>query len=137
MKNTTRRKFLKTNAIAPLVFSSAIISETTTKKDLFVHHVYFWLKNPGSEADTAKLIEGLQALSKVAEIKMAHIGTPASTNRSVIERGYAVSWLLFFDDINDEEVYQKHPTHLKFIEDYSHLWEKVIVYDSVGTKYKS
>lgn len=134
MENTSRRKFLKTNALAPIAFTT--ISEKPSKKDFFVHHVYFWLKNPTSESDKAKLIEGLDILSKVSEIKMAHIGTPASTNRGVIERGYAVSWLLFFNNIDDEEIYQKHPIHLKFIEDYSHLWEKVIVYDSVGTKRK-
>ncbi|MCP9757197.1 Dabb family protein [Lacihabitans sp. CCS-44] len=136
MENTTRRKFLKTNALAPLAFTNMVVSEKPPKKDFFVHHVYFWLKNPASEADREKLIEGLDILSKVSEIKMAHIGTPASTNRSVIERGYAVSWLLFFNNIEDEEIYQKHPVHLKFIADYSYLWEKVIVYDSVGAKRK-
>ena len=112
-------------------------SELPAPKELFVHHVYFWLKNPNSEADKAKLIEGLEKLSKVKEIKMAHIGTPADTNRSVIERSYSVSWLLFFDNLEQEEIYQKHPIHLKFVEDYAHLWEKVIVYDSVGSKRKS
>ncbi|GGD69167.1 DabB protein [Emticicia aquatilis] len=136
MNKSTRRKFLKTNAIAPLAFTTAFASEKVIKSELFVHHVYFWLKNPNSEADKAKLIEGLEALSKVSEIKMAHIGTPASTNRSVIEKGYAVSWLLFFENLEEEEIYQKHPIHLKFVADYSHLWEKVIVYDSVGTKRK-
>ncbi len=137
MKQTTRRKFLKTTTFASVAVSSAFGAEISAKKELFVHHVYFWLKNPSSEADRTKLIEGLEILSKVSEIKMAHIGTPASTNRSVIERGYAVSWLLFFENIEEEEVYQKHPVHLKFIEDYSHLWEKVIVYDSVGSQKKS
>ena len=137
MKNTSRRTFLKTNAIAPLAITPSVLSEIGAKKELFVHHVYFWLKNPASESDKAKLIEGLENLSKVSEIKMAHIGTPASTNRSVIERGYAVSWLLFFENLADEEIYQKHPVHLNFVEDYSHLWEKVIVYDSVGVKFKS
>ena len=99
-----------------------------------MHHVYFWLKNPGNEADKNKLIEGLQTLTKVPTIRMAHIGTPAGTNRSVIDRSYSVSWMLFFDNLEDEEVYQKHPDHLKFVENYSHLWEKVIVYDSVGKK---
>ncbi|MFC0185933.1 Dabb family protein [Pseudarcicella hirudinis] len=41
---------------------------------------------------------------------------------------------IVFNNIEDEEIYQTHPIHLKFIEDYSHLWEKVIVYDSVGNK---
>ncbi|WP_255474029.1 Dabb family protein [Pontibacter qinzhouensis] len=98
---------------------------------MFVHHVYFWLKNPDSAADKAKLIEGLNTLKGIKQIKMAHIGVPANTNRSVIERGYAVSWLLFFDNQQEQDVYQEHPVHLKFVENYSQLWEKVIVYDSV------
>lgn len=104
--------------------------EAKPKKKIFVHHVYFWLKNPSSEADREKLIEGLTALSKVPTIRFHHIALPASTNRSVIERSYSVSWLCFFDNLADEEIYQKHPIHLKFVEDYSPLWEKVIVYDS-------
>ncbi len=134
MNKTTRRKFLKNTALASVAAAPAFAADETTAKELFVHHVYFWLKNPGNEADKAKLIEGLEVLSKVKEIKMVHIGVPASTNRSVIERGYAVSWLLFFDSLEQEEIYQTHPVHLKFIADYSHLWEKVIVYDSVGPK---
>jgi len=104
------------------------------KKEVFVHHVYFWLKNPDSEADRNKLIEGLQTLLKISAIQMAHIGTPASTNREVIDRSYSVSWLLFFDNLEEEEVYQKHPIHLKFVENYSHLWKKVVVYDTEGKK---
>ena len=36
---------------------------------------------------------------------------------------------MFFDNIEDQEAYQNDPIHKKFIEDCSHLWEKVIVYD--------
>ncbi len=134
MKNINRRDFMKNASIASAVAVSASTAEAKVVKDLFVHHVYFWLKNPNSEADKAKLLEGLNKLAKVPTIRMVHIGTPASTNRSVIERGYAFSWLCFFDNLEEEEIYQKHPIHLKFVEDYSHLWEKVIVYDAVGPK---
>lgn len=136
MKKISRRGFVKNSALAVAAATTplAAAGADARKKELFVHHVYFWLKNPGSEADRNKLIEGLQALAKVKPIRMAHIGTPAATNRSVIDRSYAVSWLLFFDNLEDEEIYQKHPEHLKFVENYSHLWEKVIVYDSVGKK---
>lgn len=137
MKKTTRRNFLQTTTLASVAVSTTSASEKMAAKEIFVHHVYFWLKNPSSEADKAKLLEGLEVLSKVPEIKMIHIGTPASTNRSVVERSYSVSWLLFFDNLEQEETYQKHPIHLKFVADYSHLWEKVIVYDSVGAKRKS
>jgi hypothetical protein len=102
--------------------------------ELFVHHVYFYLKNAGNETDKAKLLEGLNKLAAVPTIRLVHIGTPATTNRDVIERGYDISWLCFFDNLADQEIYQKHPIHLKFVEDYSALWQKVVVYDSVGPK---
>ncbi len=115
-----------------ITLSSHAVEGTPVAKDLFVHHVFFWLKNPDSEADKAKLIEGLETLTQISNIKMAHIGTPADTHRDVIERGYAISWLLLFDSPEEEEIYQNHPVHHKFVEDYAHLWTKVIVYDSVG-----
>ena len=99
--------------------------------NMFVHHVYFWLKNPGTEADKAQLVDGLKKLSAVETIDSFHIGQPADTDREVIDRSYAVSWLLLFKNKADQDVYQVHPLHLKFIEECSHLWQKVVVYDSV------
>jgi hypothetical protein len=105
-----------------------------TANNMFIHHVYFWLKNPSSKEDLAKLIEGLEKLSKVKTIKMFHIGKPAPTNRDVIERSYAVSWLCLFDDAAGQDSYQVDPIHLKFVEECEHLWERVIVYDSIDAK---
>lgn len=132
MKNFSRRNFVKNVSLVTAASATFGTAEAKTAKELFVHHVYFFLKNPNNETDKAKLLEGLEKLSKVPTIRMVHIGSPASTNRSVIERGYSVSWLCFFDNLEEQEIYQKHPIHLKFVEDYSHLWEKVIVYDSIG-----
>jgi hypothetical protein len=95
---------------------------------MFVHHVFFWLR-PG--ADRQQLIEGLRVLAKLDLIKQAHIGIPADTHRDVVERSYGVSWLLHFDSAADQDVYQDHAMHHKFIADCKHLWEKVVVYDSV------
>jgi hypothetical protein len=100
----------------------------------FIHHVYFWLKNPDSAADRAKLVEGLKKLSKVETIKMFHIGQPADTNRDVIEVSYAISWFVLFENGADQASYQTDPIHLKFVEECSNLWTKVIVYDSVDVK---
>jgi len=98
------------------------------EKNIFVHHVYFWLKDP---ADKNKLIEGLEKLSKAPTIKTFHIGQPAGTNRDVIDRSYSISWLLTFNNAADQDSYQSDPIHLKFVEECAHLWNKVIVYDSV------
>ena len=100
-------------------------------KNIFIHHVFFWLKNAGNEADKKKLVAGLQKLSKVTTIRSFHIGEPAGTNRGVIDSSYAVSWFVMFDNNTDQDSYQTDPIHLLFVEECSSLWEKVIVYDSV------
>jgi hypothetical protein len=98
---------------------------------MFVHHVFFWLRNPDSKSDLDRLVEGLQALSKVSTIRMHHIGLPADTRRDVIDSGYSVSWLTLFDDAQGQDVYQTDPIHLEFVEKCSPLWNRVVVYDSV------
>ena len=103
-------------------------------KNVFIHHVFFWLKNPESIADKAMLVEGLQKLSAVTTIKDYHIGQPADTYRNVVERTYAVSWMVFFANAEDQESYQTDPVHLKFVEECSHLWNAVKVHDSVDVQ---
>ena len=95
-----------------------------------IHHVFFWLKNPGSQADRQQLIEGLQTLAAIKEVKKLLIGTPAATEqRGVVDNSYDVSELMYFDKLEDQTAYQIHPIHKAFVEKCSHLWEKVVVYD--------
>lgn len=102
------------------------------EKNIFIHHVFFWLKNPADISDDNKLIEGLKKLSAVKTIKSFHIGKPAGTNREVIDTSYSVSWLLIFANKEDQDNYQTDPVHLKFVDDCSNLWSKVVVYDTIG-----
>ena len=73
-----------------------------------VHHVFFWLKDPGSREDLAKLLAGLRTLANSA------------------------SEILFFDDTAGQEIYQDHPIHEQFVADCSHLWQRVVVYDVIA-----
>lgn len=132
MKKQTRRTFVASAvALSASAAASAMPMETKDKKQL-VHHVFFWLKNPDSKEDLAKLLEGLQTLRKIETISQMHIGVPASTEkRPVVDSSYHASELMFFDDLAGQKVYQDHAIHQKFIADCSHLWEKVIVYDSL------
>lgn len=102
-----------------------------TAKNIFVHHVFFYLKNPSSQDDLKALTVGLNLLSKARALKMFHIGIPAGTSRPVINKSYAVSWLTIFDGDEGEADYQTDPIHLNFVATCSHLWEKVVIYDSV------
>lgn len=133
MKNT-RRKFI-TSSVA-LAASTAVSIATPTQpeksKTPLVHHVFFWLKNPGSVADRDRIIEGLKTLRKIEAIKELRIGVIASTEkRDVVDNSWGVSELMFFEDLAGQAIYQDHPIHQKFIKDCSHLWDKVIVYDAM------
>lgn len=133
-----RRNFIKTSGLVslsvPFVSSGNNKNRAAEMKNIFLHHVFFWLKNENSIADRDKLVEGLMKLSAVKTIRDFHIGRPAGTNRDVIETGYAASWFVKFDNAADQASYQTDPIHLKFIEECSHVWSKVIVYDSVDVK---
>jgi hypothetical protein len=133
MKKQSRRTFVA--AAAALSASAAATAMPTMEekdKKQLVHHVFFWLKNRDSKEDLAKLLAGLRTLEKIETIRKLHIGVPASTEkRDVIDSSYSASELMFFDDTAGQKVYQDHPIHQKFIADCGHLWEKVIVYDSM------
>lgn len=135
MSNQSRRDFISTTGKVALAGSTGIFVANNTGamavKNMFIHHVYFWLKNPASHEDRRQLIEGLEKLTKVKTIKMFHIGKPADTNRDVIDTSYSISWMLVFDNKDDEESYQVDPIHLNFVDTCKHLWQKVVVYDSV------
>lgn len=97
------------------------------------HQVFFWLKNPDSSSDLQQLLAGIRQLSAIETVRGIHIGIPASTEqRDVIDSSYSASELLFFDSVEDEQIYQAHPLHQKFIAECGHLWSKVTVFDSVS-----
>ncbi|HVY75744.1 MAG TPA: Dabb family protein [Puia sp.] len=100
-------------------------------KNIFIHHVYFWLANPENAEERQQLLEGLRKLSKAPTIKRFHIGRPAGTNRNVIDTTYSFSWCILFDSAAEQESYQTDPIHLRFVKECSHLWRRVQVYDSV------
>ena len=133
MKTTNRRKFISvTGALATGSVVSAMAPKTNANKYPVVHHVFFWLKNSGSIEDRDKLVEGVKTLSKIETVRELRVGVVASTEkRDVVDNSWAVSELMFFSDVAGQATYQSHPIHLEFIKNYSHLWEKVIVYDAI------
>ena len=97
-----------------------------------VHHVFFYLKNPQSVQDKNELKEGLKTLESIKEVKKLLIGEPASTlQRDVVVSDWHVSEIIYFESIEDQDAYQVDPIHQRFVENYGHLWEKVVVYDTI------
>lgn len=133
MNKSNRRKFIGTAAALAVGTAATAMPLSSMKKNYpVVHHVFFWLKNPDSKEDRDKLVAGVKALSKIPTVKELHVGVVASTEqRDVIDSSWGVSELMFFSDLEGQATYQTHPIHLEFIKNYSHLWDKVIVYDAV------
>ncbi len=102
----------------------------TSKEKLFIHHVFFWLKDPESRSSRKKFEAALEELASIESIHMKHIGVPADTDRPVIDNSYHYSLLLGFRNKKDHDIYQEHPIHDQFREK-SDMWTKVLVYDSV------
>ena len=133
MQSQTRRTFLAgAVALGAAAAGSAATRTTQTNRKQLAHHVFFWLKNPNSKEDLNTLLEGLRTLEKIESVRKIHIGVPAATEkRDVVDSSYSASELIFFDDVAGQDRYQVHPIHKKFVEHYSHLWERVVVYDSM------
>jgi hypothetical protein len=97
--------------------------------NVFVHQVYFWLKD---EADQPKLIEGLQTLANIGGVQYIHIGVVAGTPKDVVDNTYHASLLTVFDNKEAQDTYQIDPIHEQFLANYvKPLIAKVVVMDSV------
>lgn len=98
---------------------------------MFVHAVYFWLRDGLADADRERFVAGLHSLRGIEQVQQGYIGVPAPTDRPIIERGYSYALVLVFADGEAQEAYQVHPVHDRFRDECSPYWTRVQIYDSV------
>ncbi|RXK80733.1 Dabb family protein [Filimonas effusa] len=98
---------------------------------MLAHHVLFWLKADITEAQKAAFRESLEGLKKVETVKTFHVGEPSSISRAVVDTTYTFSLVIFFEDMAGHDVYQVHPLHKAFLEEFRVFFEKVVIYDSI------
>lgn len=99
---------------------------------MFVHVVNFFLKPGLTPAEIKQFEEGVQSLSAIPSLQLFNVGKPADTDRPVVDRSYSYCELTVFADKAGHDLYQEHPVHLAFVENCKHLWDRVVVYDSVS-----
>lgn len=98
---------------------------------MFVHHVFFWLRQDLSKEDIALFESGVQSLLTIESVHFGDVGKPAATDRPIIERSYSYSLLTVFKSKEDHDAYQPpNEVHQKFVDECQHLWERVLIYDS-------
>jgi hypothetical protein len=99
---------------------------------MFVHAVYFWLKPELTDAQRSAFDEGVRALATIESVRHAFLGTPATTNRPIIDRTYSRAAIFVFDDLAGHDVYQAHATHDRFRDHSAPLCQRIQIYDSEG-----
>jgi hypothetical protein len=129
MKTITTLVFL---ALTTMVFGQ--INENMKEFDpTFNHTVFFWLKNPDSQADREAFVKSLSTfLDNSGYAKTKFIGTPPKASRDVVDGSFTFSLMVSFESAEAQQAYQDEAPHKLFIEESQHLWEKVIVYDATG-----
>lgn len=110
--------------------------ENGNKQDFdpnYVHTVFFWMKEPGNEVANKKFEVSLRKfLDHSLYAKTQFIGRPPKATRSVVDDSFTYSLVLSFESAEAQENYQKEAAHVVFIEESQNLWEKVVVFDSIG-----
>ena len=99
----------------------------------FAHTVYFWLENPDNQEECMAFENSLRKfLDNSAYAKTKFIGKPPRASRDVVDGSFTYSLIVTFESAEAQQKYQDEAPHKLFIDESSHLWSKVIVYDSTG-----
>jgi len=98
---------------------------------MLVHHVLFWLKPDTTAEQKEAFRKSLESLKGVETVKAFHVGVPSTIERAVVDTSYTFSLVIFFEDMEGHDVYQVHPLHKAFLEEFRHFFEKVVIYDSI------
>jgi hypothetical protein len=96
---------------------------------MHIHTVFFWLWKTCSPEQVRQFENGLDLLTRDANVLERQIGKPAATIRAVIDSSYDYGVILKFSDLASHDAYQAGPSHQVFLETCAHLWSRVQVYD--------
>lgn len=97
---------------------------------MFIHTVYFWLKEGTSDAAKQQLIDDcVTYLKPIPSVKQLWAGPPAMTPREVVDNSYSVGLSVVLDDDAGHDVYQQHQLHLDFIARNKEHWKSVKIFD--------
>jgi hypothetical protein len=98
---------------------------------MLVHSVYFWLKADCTPEQHSAFLQGLESLRDIPDVDSLYIGTPASTNRPVIDRSYSYALTVVLADMERHDAYQDHAIHDAFRDLIAPMAEKVVIYDAI------
>ena len=98
---------------------------------MFVHSVYFWLKPGLTNEQKEQFWASVRLLATISSVSQCFIGTPAKTDRPIIDRSYSCALVVICADEAAHDAYQVDPIHDKFRFECANLWDKVLIYDAL------
>ena len=96
---------------------------------MFVHCVFFWLKDDLTPDEVRQFEAGARSLTTIGSVRHGFLGPPAATDRPIIDRSYSYGLVVVFDGKAEHDAYQEDPVHDRFRETCSGFWQKVQIYD--------
>ena len=99
-------------------------------KFMFSHVVILWTKPELPNASDV-LIEGANKyLKNIPGILHFHIGKMVPYNGTIVDKSYQVGLNVIFIDKQARDTYEKHPSHIEFIERvFKPNGDKILIYD--------
>jgi hypothetical protein len=133
--STDRRLFLKQSSLA--FASCSMVKSLQLPVDApFVHHVLFWLKDPGNKEHYSGVYKSLTEFKKVKGVRYLHVGASSISDMEfeaqATDASFTFSYLTFFDSKKDKEDYLKDPLHVKFFNEFKDVISRVVIYDSLS-----
>lgn len=99
-------------------------------RGVITHVVIFWTDKPHGENCDRLLAGARELLAPIPGMLEFRCGTPVSSTRGVVDDSFSVAISMTFADQAAADAYQKHPLHVKFVEQYVKvLVRRFVVYD--------
>ena len=99
------------------------------------HTVYFWLKPDAPPETAAAMIAFYRTeVSPLPGVLRVLVGEPRRVDapRDVVDTSYTLGATTVFATAADEDVWQTHPVHQRFLDRFAPHFGKVQVYDTVA-----
>jgi len=96
---------------------------------MFVHNVYFWLKDEVTDEEEVAFRQGLESLKDIETVRALYVGRPVPSEREVVDHSYTFGLTAVFDDSDGHDAYQVHTLHKEFLDEFAHSWDRIVIYD--------
>lgn len=96
---------------------------------MFIHSVYFWLKDDLDDTRRVEFKEALKGLHVIESLEAIWVGDPVASERPVVDSSYDFGLVTVFKDAAGHDTYQTHAAHQAFLAKFAPYWKQVKVLD--------